>query len=358
MLNETTLTLRKAKLGPDHPDTLESCNSVALAYLAAGRMAEAIALLETTLKLRKTKLGPDHPDTLASRNNLGDAYLTARRTGEAIAMHEATLKLMTSKLGPDHPSTLTSRNNLAAAHWRAGRLDRSVPLFDETLKLMTLKLGPDHPDTLMTQANLGVNYRDAGRPAEGARLMEEALERAKGRPDALAALGFVPPQLAAAYDAAGQFARAEPLHRSALEKLLKQFGPNDPRSAMAMASFGRNLLEQEKWADAEPILRECLGIRENAQPDGWPTFNARSLLGGSLLGQKKYAEAEPLLLSGYAGMKAREATISAPAKPRLAEAGERVVKLYEALGQPEKAREWRKKLGLKNPELPSNVFIH
>ena len=172
----------------------------------------------------------------------------------------------------------------------------------------------------------------------------------------LAYLARARPQLAAAYEAAGEFARAEPFYRDGLEQARKQFGPNDLRSAGAMASLGLNLLKQQKFADAEPMLRECLGIREMAQPDEWSTFNARSLLGGSLFGQKKYAESEPLLLSGYAGLKTREAKIPVPAKPRLPEAGERVVKLYEAWGQPDKAREWRKKLGLKASELPSNVF--
>jgi eukaryotic-like serine/threonine-protein kinase len=96
---------------------------------------------------------------------------------------------------------------------------------------------------------------------------------------------------------------------------------------------------QEKWAEA--MLRECLAILAKAQLDGWPTFNTRRLLGGSPLGQKKYARAEPLLLSGYEGLKARETKITAEGKPRLAETGQRVVKLYEALGQPAKVRERR-----------------
>ena len=44
-------------------------------------------LREETLKLRKAKLGPDHPDTLASMNNLADSYVTAgsgRRRASAI----------------------------------------------------------------------------------------------------------------------------------------------------------------------------------------------------------------------------------------------------------------------------------
>ncbi len=48
-------------------------------------------------------------------------------------------------------------------------------------------------------------------------------------------------------------------------------------------------LQQKKWAAAEPILRECLTIREKLQPDAWQTFNTQSSFGGALLGQKKYA---------------------------------------------------------------------
>ncbi len=355
-LFEETLKLMTSKLGPDHPSTLSSRNNLAEAYRAAGRTAEAIAMHQETLKLSTSKLGPDHPQTLTSRNNLALTYRASHRTSEAIALHEETLKLRTAKLGRDHPDTLGSRNNLAGAYWEAGRLERSVPLFEETLKLYKSKLGPDHAGTLVTQANLGINYRDAGRPAEGARLMEEALERAKGRPEPLAYLAFVPRELAAAYEAAGQFARAEPFYRGTLEQARKQFGPNDPRAAGAMAALGLNLLKQEKFAEAALMLRDCVAVREKAQPDEWSTFNSRSLVGGSLLGQKKYSEAEPLLVSGYEGMKAREEKIPAPAKPRLPEAGERVVKLYEAWGRPVKAAEWRKKLGLKTQQLPSNVF--
>ncbi len=57
---------RKAKLGPDHPDTLASMNNLANSYSDLGRHAEALKLREETLALRKAKLGPDHPDTLAS----------------------------------------------------------------------------------------------------------------------------------------------------------------------------------------------------------------------------------------------------------------------------------------------------
>jgi eukaryotic-like serine/threonine-protein kinase len=65
------------------------------------------------------------------------------------------------------------------------------------------------------------------------------------------------------------------------------------------------LLQQEKRAEAEPVIRQSLAIRQKMQPDAWTTFNTRSLLGGAILGQKSYADAEPLLLAGYEGMKRR-----------------------------------------------------
>ena len=55
VLHEATLKLMTARLGPDHPHTLTSRRSLALAYQAAGRTAEAIALLEATLKLSEVE---------------------------------------------------------------------------------------------------------------------------------------------------------------------------------------------------------------------------------------------------------------------------------------------------------------
>jgi hypothetical protein len=137
---------------------------------------------------------------------------------------------------------------------------------------------------------------------------------------------------------------AEPLYREAMELARKQFGTADPRTAGAMAQLGNSLIQQGKWSASEPVLRECLALREKSEPDLWTTFNTRSLLGGSMIGQKKYAEAEPLIVSGYEGMKAREARIPPPGKPRLTDAAERVIKLYEAWGKKDEAARWRARL--------------
>src|SRR5262249_15341883 len=95
----------------------------------------------------------------------------------------------------------------------------------------------------------------------------------------------------------------------------------------------------------EKLLSGCLGIREKKQPDGWATFNTKSLLGEALLGLKKYEDAEPLLAQGYEGMARLEAKIPAQVRAlRLREALGRVVRLSEAKGDKDEAARWRKKL--------------
>jgi hypothetical protein len=197
-----------------------------------------------------------------------------------------------------------------------------------------------------TLANLGVNYCDAGRPEEGVRRLEECLARARSLPGGVpASLAGVPPQLADAYDRGKQYAKAESLYREIPGKARKEFGADDPRTAGALEPLGSNLLSQKKHAEAEGPLRDCLRIREKAQPDDWTTFNTRSLLGEALLGQKKHADAEPLHLQGHEGLLKRADKIPPQFRAvRLKESLERLVRLYDATGNKEEAARWRKKL--------------
>jgi hypothetical protein len=98
-------------------------------------------------------------------------------------------------------------------------------------------------------------------------------------------------------------------------------------------------------AEAESLIRETLAFHEKVGPDHWRTCYWKSVLGVILLGQRRYAEAEPLILKGYLGMKEQEATQAD--ETELGEAGERIVRFYEVTNQPEKAREWREKIGVR-----------
>src|SRR5262249_54976018 len=138
--------------------------------------------------------------------------------------------------------------------------------------------------------------------------------------------------------------QGEPLLRELADYWKQKAGTDSPQYARELASLGLNLLRQQKFADAEAVLRDCLAICEKKQPEEWHTFHTKSLLGGSLLGQAKPGAARPLWVQGYEGLKQREVKIPAHGKVRLAEALERLVQLYDALGKKDKADEWRNKL--------------
>jgi tetratricopeptide (TPR) repeat protein len=300
-LYERALALRQAKLGEDHPETLASLSNLATAYRSAGQLEDALPLFEKAVALSSAKLG-DGPVTLARMNTLGCAYLEAGRLYDAIQVLEYTFKFQTTKLGEDHPDRLTSMNDLASAFLSARQVVRAVPLLQQTLQLRKNKLGVDHPDTLVSMANLGVGRRAVGITKEAIALLEEALQRGRNRPGGLpASLAQVPFQLAKTYDQAELFTKAEPIYRDLLDQAREQFGAEDVRTASLMAVLGSNLLQQ-----------------------------------------KKYAEAEPLLLTGYRGMKKREAKLPLSHKPHLTEARTDLVRLYEEIGKKDQAEKWRK----------------
>ena len=264
LLDRAAVELSEAKIEANFPGQpllqAELLLTVGNTYRGVGAYERAIGFLQRSLALCNQHLGIDHPDTLTSMNSLALAYRDAGKLDLALPLSEETLKRRRAKLGPDHPNTLQSMNNLALAYQAAGKLDLALPLFEETLKLRKPILGPDHPDTVGT-----------------------------------------------------------------------------------MAQLGSLLIEKRLFTEAEPLLRECLAIREKTKPDDWKTFNTRRMLGSALLGQKKYADAEPLLSKGYEGMKEREKSIpkSGGADKRIPEALDALIELYTATNKPEEIKKWQ-----------------
>ncbi len=131
-----------------------------------------------------------------------------------------------SILGPDHPDTLYSMNSLANAYQLGGQPQRALPLWEQTLAMQKTKLGPDHPDTLRAMENLSRTYRLAGKPDQ-----------------------------------------ARPLNRKLADLWKRREGTNGASYANALTFLGTDLLELEKWDEAESVSREALAIRGRSKDD-------------------------------------------------------------------------------------------
>ena len=158
-------------LGPDHPDTLNVRDSLAAAYQAAGRAAEAILLFEDILVARERILGPKHPDTLTSQNNLAAAYQGVGRHAEAILLFKLTLAARERLLGADHPSTLNSGANLAAAYRATGQVSEAIPLLEQKVAGREQVLGADDPDVRAARDNLATTLQEADQTDETLRIV-------------------------------------------------------------------------------------------------------------------------------------------------------------------------------------------
>ena len=148
--------------------------------------------------------------------------------------------------------------------------------------------------------------------------------------------------LASACNAGGDLIKGEAYWVQLLDTRTRKDGPESIAASGAMLALGVNLFRQKRFAEAEARMRACLRIRDNLAPVAWTTFNAKSLLGDALLAQQKYDDAEPLLLSGYEGIKKRQAELPKTEKIRLTEAAERLVQLYTAWGKADQADRWQK----------------
>ena len=344
-LSKQVVLALRAKLGPDHPYTLTSMQNLAALYLTSGKLDDAETLLKQVLEARRAKLPADHPHTLTVMADLALLYQNQRRYDLSETLSKQVLEARRAKLGPDHPSTLSSLNNLATGYVERGRFDLAEPLFKQALEVQRRTLGTDHPETIISLNNLGVLLRDRGRYDEAQPFLEESLAGARRK------LGLnhdhtasVLQNLSQLYSMQGKPQLAEHLLRELDASLRGTAKSGSLAHANELRWLAQSLLEQKKYAEAEPIARECLAIRTKKKPDGWSAFYSRYLLGSALLGQKKYAEAEPLLIQGYAGMKQHEAQITVDAIDYPAQALALLVQLHEALGNQTKAADWRTKL--------------
>ncbi|MBM4070233.1 MAG: tetratricopeptide repeat protein [Planctomycetes bacterium] len=236
---------------------------------------------------------------------LGQAQALSGDVGQGVDLLKKVLQLSKTHLGPRAPETINAMSGLGVGYQLAGEHELALKLHKETFDLRQSLLGPHHPYTVDTMQSVAM-----------------------------------------AYEQTGDVNQALKLYTQAFQKLKEIFGPHQFQTLFAMDNLGAILVKLNRPADAEPMLRESLAVRQKKMPSRWETFNVQRLLGGALACQKKYAEAEPLLLHGYTGLKERATMIRSPLTRTTFERQslEWLVQLYEATNRPAETARWRKQL--------------
>ena len=394
-LHREVLAEQRAKLGSEHPDVADALHELGDVLRDSAQWTEAEAAFRDAVAMRRKLFGNEHLDLAHSLHGLAWILNHNGRRDEAVALSREELTMRKKLLGHENLDVASTLSDLTFFLGGQARLAEAEATARESLAIHQKISGNTNPITTQALNILAQLVSRQGRFAEAKTIFLEAAEHANARTlneiaftlatapapklrdgpvavtlaeKAVAGTNRKDPvimdTLAAAYAEAGQFTNAVRVQQEAIALLRGARQQEDYLTRLVLYESGlpyrnhgqlsamtQTLLDELKPAEAEPLARECLALRECLIPDDWRTFNSRSMLGDSLLGQKKYAEAEPLLPPGYDGMKQRETTIPAGVRQtRLEQAIQRSVQLYEAWDKPDQAAHWKQKLAESDPD--------
>jgi serine/threonine protein kinase/tetratricopeptide (TPR) repeat protein len=348
-LHHEALTSQRAILGKEHPDIAHTLSNLGFTLLEQNKLSEAETSFEESLQMQRKLSGTESPALAKTLVGMAAVRQGQGRMEEAERMNREALVMQRKLLKPEDPGIVNTIDNLTTVLTEEGRFSEAEPLLREVQAMQRSlpRYEKSHLPSMLLRLALVLQQQNQSKEAED--LDREVLSILKGLPGpvltdfaaALVNLGLLLGQQ-------GRYEDVEALYGQYLEILRTKVPPDDPGFANALAVLTSTLLTEQKFAEAEPVARECLAIRGKRIPDAWRTFSARGMLGSILLGQKKYAQAEPMLLASYEGMKGSGANDRTVAKATVQNSLRRtlqdLVQLYEATGRPDKAAEWRQRL--------------
>ena len=188
----------------------------------------------------KRRSVPTIPMSRTSLNNLAALYRYQGRYADAEPLYKRSLAIREKALGPEHPDVAYSLNNLAALYELQGRYAEAEPLYKRSLAIREKALGPDHPDVAVSLNNLAGLYRSI----KVAMPTPSRSTSARWRSEKRRSVPIIPMShsslnnLAELYDAQGRYADAEPLYKRSLAIREKALGPDHPDVATIAEQSG------------------------------------------------------------------------------------------------------------------------
>ncbi len=261
-----------------------------------GRYQEAEPLYLRSLAIREQHLGPQHPDTATSLDSLGKLYYHQEKNEQAESLYQRAFTIREQHLGPQHPDTAKSLHNLAGLYFTLGEYEQAESLYQRALAIREQQLGPEHPDTAKSLQNLAQLYEALGKDEQAELLYLRALvifeqQRGPNHPDTAGCMDL----LAVLYTEKGKYEQAEPLLLRALAIREEQLGLEHSRTAWSLHNLAKLYFAQGKYEQAESLMQRAFTIRERQLgPDHSETADSVKWLAFLAVQQGKYGQAEPL----------------------------------------------------------------
>ena len=167
--------IRRAILGEDHKDTVDSHAALAMVYKELGCPLEAIEIYRKCLETQRQALGEDHPAVGALENNLAVAYIAAGDPTAAEPLFREAVATLRVRQAKDDPGYGAALNNLARWYKRRGDHAAAEPLLRQALAAREAAHGEDHPYVAVALGDLADLCAATGRFTEALALLTRIL---------------------------------------------------------------------------------------------------------------------------------------------------------------------------------------
>jgi serine/threonine protein kinase/tetratricopeptide (TPR) repeat protein len=334
------LAVDGAHLQRNAPALAKATGALGEVLEAAGSYDQAIKVLDEAVRLQFT---PGEQSELArSLTSLAEAHFFLGRYEAAESLNQRALAIDRQIYGERHPFVADNLIDLGNIQHQLGHYAEAERYFRQALDITGSWYGKDNPETASDMITLAQTLAFEKHYDEAEELLRQSVaiqEGVYGKVHAhvafaLNALGMVAIKRGDLKEAESDFSRVVDIYRGV-------YGDKNYTVALATANLAGVYVERKEYTHAESLYRDAVRRFTEALSAGdMNTGIARVKLGRTLLRERRYREAEREILAGSDILSKQ----TSPAVSWVQAARKDLALVYEALGEPEKAKGVRAEL--------------
>ena len=270
--NMTLDMLRFARRqGESRDEILDVVNRIVLdteAFVATGQTQQAIDLLRKTAEpYLGSPMIRDRVCYAVGSYSIMLSRSGTLRSAEAMALY--AIEAGKESLKPDHPHTLHALYAMYLTLYKQGRLEEAYAYLEECLAGRRRGQGDAHEETIHTVSTMAQLLEQLGRGDEALGFYREAIEQNRSKyGDVHHETLYLTGEYAAALRALKRYDEAERYYREAIDGFAHSDDDPHNNELVLMINLSWMLVDQEHFADAEPLALACLEKCQYVQVDG------------------------------------------------------------------------------------------
>ena len=302
-LLEKSVEKLNRELGNQPIEKARLVNVIAETYSNLGLYDEAARYAINSFNIRREELGEDHLAVAESLATLAHIRVSEYNFEVASDLYRQALDICRRHLAEDDPLVALLKKGLASSLGYLGQLEEADDLSREALDGLVAAHGNDHPTVLLALAARAIVLRQTG-DLEGAESLYVDLLDRQQRVHGPQSPGVAQTLNNLAYlkKTRGDYEGAERSYKEAMEIQNQVLERTHPWSIQVRLNLASATNLQGKHDETEMYLREVVEIRRESHPEGHREIGSALVvgLGRFLVQRQKYAEAEPVLREGVA----------------------------------------------------------